>query len=133
MSVSVEILDARQSAQPHPCAGMWQYRGVNAGGHELYLCDIGRHGLIAPHVAADHLCGPECERRCCNCGRLEVTAGTIRTRVIDWREDHMCASCVASFDWSDWTYDGVATYRRPSPSGCVLCRIGHPLDEPCLI
>lgn len=131
---TVTILDARRGPVDHSCSRCWQYRGLNAGGHELYLCDSGRHALVAAHVSADHLCSERCERRCANCGRLEVTAGTIRTRVIDWRTDYMCASCVASFDWSDWTFDGVVTYTRTSPSGCVLCRrIGHPLTEPCLI
>ncbi|SRR6266851_1318210 len=53
------------------------------------------------------------QNRCGNCGRTEAQAGCpIRTRIIDWREDLMCAECVASFDWSDWDYDGVPTYRH---------------------
>jgi hypothetical protein len=53
---------------------------------------------------------------CANCGRTEEQAGcTIRTRVIDWRTDYLCAKCVASYDWSDWDYDGVATYRHKTP------------------
>jgi hypothetical protein len=49
---------------------------------------------------------------CGNCGRSETHANPIRTRVIDWRIDYLCGECVQSYDWSDWTFDGVATYRH---------------------
>ena len=56
-----EVIDAREGSQPHPCRGMWDYRGLNAGGHEIYVCEDGEsrtpaHVLIAAHVNADHVC-----------------------------------------------------------------------------
>jgi hypothetical protein len=49
-------------------------------------------------------------RRCANCGNTEESDGRIiRTTVIDWRTDELCDPCVASYDWSDWSY--VASTR----------------------
>lgn len=54
------ILDARAGSVPHPCAGVWHYAGLNAGGHEVFTCDGADHVLIGPHVNAGHECGPQC-------------------------------------------------------------------------
>lgn len=55
-----ELLDARRGPVEHACRGTWQYVGLNRGGHEIYACDSGAHGIIGPHVAADHVCSPVC-------------------------------------------------------------------------
>jgi len=37
------------------------------------------------------------------------------TTVTDWRTDYLCDRCVASFDWSGWTFDPIAntyTFER---------------------
>jgi len=54
------LIDMRNGPQDHACAGSWHYMGLNAGGHELYNCDSGRHYGLAAHVSATHVCGPEC-------------------------------------------------------------------------
>lgn len=53
-------------------------------------------------------------KRCVNCGQTEEQRqAPITTIVVDWRVDVMCDACVASFDWSDWTFDPVLNvYRR---------------------
>lgn len=53
-------------------------------------------------------------KRCTNCGRTEAQTETpITTVVADWRIDVMCDGCVATFDWSDWTFDPLLNvYRR---------------------
>ncbi len=55
------LLDARHASQPHHCAGMWTFTGANAGGHEIYRCDLGRHVIIAAHAnRSAHECRPQC-------------------------------------------------------------------------
>ena len=57
--------------------------------------------------------GAAAQTLCCNCGRTSAQAGCLlRTRVIDWRTELMCDTCVASYDWADWhasVQDGLAT------------------------
>lgn len=67
-------------------------------------------------VAYSRLLRIVAERRaalCGNCGCSEGQGGApVRTTVRDWRTDVLCDACVASYDWSDWAFDGVATYRH---------------------
>jgi hypothetical protein len=55
------VLDARAGAVDHPCSGMWEFRGLNAGGHEVFACDSGEHSLIGPHYGAGHECAAGCD------------------------------------------------------------------------
>lgn len=57
-----DILDAREGHVDHRCRGMWDYLGLNAGGHEIFQCiDSDRsHRRISAHVSADHVCEPHC-------------------------------------------------------------------------
>ena len=53
--------------------------------------------------------------RCCNCGCTEEKSGIPATTVvIDWRGPYlMCDACIASHDWSDWTFDPILnSYSR---------------------
>ena len=58
-----ELIDLRQGPREHTCSGSWVYAGLNAGGHEIYRCDSGRHDAIGPHVNAAHECEPQCSHR----------------------------------------------------------------------
>jgi len=45
------------------------------------------------------------EARCSNCGGAGTAGSPPVTIAIDWRTDLLCSACVASFDWSGWTFD----------------------------
>ena len=57
-----EILDGREGHVDHRCRGMWDYLGLNAGGHEIFQCidSDQSHRLISAHVSADHVCVAQC-------------------------------------------------------------------------
>jgi hypothetical protein len=42
---------------------------------------------------------------CANCG---TTERPLVVHALDWRPDKLCQDCADSFDWSDWTDNGVA-------------------------
>ena len=89
------VLDMRHGPVDHACSGSWDYVGLNAGGHEIYRCDSGRHIAIGPHVAADHTCTEACMVAATPSGRDRLgpdTAPHCRAH-IQFRSD--CEACIS--------------------------------------
>jgi hypothetical protein len=102
--------DIQHANYPHEPGALYDCPGCESQCHctpgSTECIFEGQHsGSADPGLTDGTLCG--------NCGRTAAQAGcTLRTRVTDWRTEYMCDRCVLSFDWADWTFDGVATYRR---------------------
>lgn len=61
----IKVLDGRHGPVDHLCGGMWRYRGKNAAGHEIYVCDHNRHAVVrrvtpSTHGQGRHQCGSSC-------------------------------------------------------------------------
>jgi hypothetical protein len=56
------IIDFRFGPKEHRCSGVWNWRGRNAGGHDIFWCEGGHWGIDRIYASEDssHRCKPEC-------------------------------------------------------------------------
>ncbi len=73
MSTQPEIIDFRFGPKDHRCGGTWQYRGKNAGGHDIFWCPGGHWG-IDMRYSDDQPSQPDPWHECTDaCASVEIT------------------------------------------------------------
>lgn len=99
MRVAGKVMPVQVTTGLHPAAQLLDASGkpysfpVTLGEAGIYTDSTGQpYAYPAPTV------------RCGNCGCLGYDASW--SIALDWRCDALCPSCVASYDWSDWTHSG---------------------------